>query len=153
MLCISHKILLHFLRFLTRAKCYSWTTTAMATPLNSCDVHQVLFCTIHRKYELKFLKIVIAIHDLDARSSRKVVAALITSNKVIMLSLGNCRGGDAKQTDERHLFRIKIKRFRKVEVHVLSHKLKAYLSMVSCSSFGWKRVQLKIHAACKMQPR
>ena len=79
-------------------KCYGYSSQPPV-------IHQVLYCTIHRKSGLKHsIKKVIVIHDSDARSSCKVIAALITPIYAIVLSLGRSYGGAMEQTHERNIF-------------------------------------------------
>ena len=82
----------------------------------------------------------------------KVVAKSLLHYYVIVLVLGSYRGWAAEQTHEQYLSWLHIKKFGKMQVCVLSHKLVAYFSMVARSSFDWKSVLLKMQATCKMQP-
>ena len=73
-----------------------------------------------------FLQNLIDIHDLDAQSSCKVVAAPITPYYDIVLRLGNSSGGPRIKRTNESFFDIILKELRKVQLCVLSHKLIAF---------------------------
>ena len=101
----------------------------------SCDVHQVVFWTIHRKSEVMFLQNLIDIHDLDAQSSCKVVAAPITPYYDIVLRLGNSSGGPRIKRTNESFFWHYIKRTKKGAVVRIITQAHCILSMVAHSGF------------------